>query len=96
MLICLACRRQDGDHSLDRLHISKPDEDRFIREFMDDNAELFESERLTHPIGGGPKRVPVQTTDEFLGSYPGRADAARTLWAQHGHRRAQRRVRTSA
>ena len=66
MLICLACRRQDGDHSLNCSYISGPDEDRFIREFMDDNAELFESDRLTHPIGGGPKRVPVQTTDEFL------------------------------
>jgi len=66
MLICLACRRQDGDHSLNCSYISRPDEDRFIREFMDDNAELFESDRLTHPIGGGPKRVPVQTTDEFL------------------------------
>ena len=66
MLICLACRRQDGDHSLNCSYISRPDEDRFIREFMDDNAELFESDRLTHPIGGGPRRVPVQTTDEFL------------------------------
>ena len=59
MLICLACRRQDGDHSLNCSYISRPDEDRFIREFMDDNAELFESERLTH-------NVPTQTTDEFL------------------------------
>ena len=66
MLICLACRRQDGDHALHCSYISGPDEDRFIREFMDDNAELFESERLTHPIGGGPKRAPSQTTDEFL------------------------------
>ena len=66
MLICLACRRQDGDHSLNCSYISRPDEDRFIREFMDDNAELFESERLTHPIGGGPKRAPSQTADEFL------------------------------
>ena len=27
---------------------------------------LNESERLTHPIGGGPRRAPIQTTDEFL------------------------------
>ena len=66
MLICLACRRHDGDHALNCSYITKPDEDGMIRRFMDDNAELFESDRLTHPIGGGPRRAPSQTTDEFL------------------------------
>jgi hypothetical protein len=66
MLICLACRRHDGDHALNCGYIAGPDHDSLARTFMDDNAELFESERLTHLIGGGPKRAPSQTTDEFL------------------------------
>ena len=66
MLICLACRRHDGDHALTCDYIAGPDHDSLARTFMDDNTELFESDRLTHPIGGGPRRVPVQTTDEFL------------------------------
>ena len=66
MMICLTCRRQDGDHALTCDYIAGPDHDSMARQFMDDNATLFESERLTHPVGGGPRRVPVQTTDEFL------------------------------
>jgi hypothetical protein len=66
MLICLACRRHDGDHALRCSYIAGDDDDGLTRQFMRDNAKLFESERLTHPIGGGPRRVPVQTTDEFL------------------------------
>ena len=66
MLICLACRRHDGDHALTCDYIAGPDHDSLARTFMDDNTELFESDRLTHPIGGGPRRVPIQTTDEFL------------------------------
>jgi hypothetical protein len=66
MMICLACRRQDGDHALTCDYIAGPDHDSMARQFMDENADLFESERLTHPFGGGPKRAPVQTTDEFL------------------------------
>ncbi len=66
MLICLACRRQDGDHSLNCSYLAGYEDSELARAFMDENADLFESERLTHPIGGGPKRVPIQTTDEFL------------------------------
>ena len=66
MLICLACRRTDGDHALRCSYIADLDDDSLTRQFMRDNAKLFESERLTHPIGGAPKRAPSQTTDEFL------------------------------
>ena len=59
MLICLACRRHDGDHALNCGYIAGPDHDSLARTFMDDNAELFESVPLTH-------NVPTQTTDEFL------------------------------
>ncbi len=66
MLICLACRRQDGDHRLNCSYLAGYEDSELARAFMDENADLFESERLTYPIGGGPKRVPIQTTDEFL------------------------------
>ena len=66
MMICLACRRQDGDHSLNCSYLAGYEDSELARAFMDENADLFESERLTHPIGGGPRRIPVQTTDEFL------------------------------
>ena len=66
MLICLACRRQDGDHSLNCSYLAGYEDSELARAFKRVNADLFESERLTHPIGGGPKRVPIQTTDEFL------------------------------
>ena len=59
MLICLACRRHDGDHALNCGYIAGPDHDSLARTFMDDNADLFESVPLTH-------NVPTQTTDEFL------------------------------
>ena len=66
MLICLSCRRTEGDHALNCDYIAIYDHDSMARRFMDDNAELFESDRLTHPIGGGPRRVPIQSTSEFL------------------------------
>ena len=77
MLICLACRRQDGDHSLNCSYISRPDEDRFIREFMDDNAELFESERLTHLLFGEIDKHDALRS--LLSSLPSQASACITI-----------------
>ncbi len=58
MLICFKCRRQDGVHDVFCPYI--PD-DEIVREFMVLNADLFESEPLTHPIGGEPRRIPIRS-----------------------------------
>jgi len=47
MLICLACRRHDGDHALRCSYIAGDDDDGLTRQFMRDDAKLFESEPLT-------------------------------------------------
>ena len=58
MLICFKCHRQDGVHDVFCPYI--PD-DEIVREFMVLNADLFESEPLTHPIGGEPRRIPIRS-----------------------------------
>ena len=67
MLICFKCHRQDGVHDVFCPYIS---DDEIVREFMVLNADLFESEPLTHPIGGEPRRIPIRSQGLYVKEVP--------------------------